>query len=427
MANPIIEKLDEVVKLNEDMKKVNDERYEQLEKGNEVLAKELDEKWEKMNDDLTAAIKQRDSLIKEQKSIIDRLETVEALADRPKGSPKEQLEKRYLDAFLNGIRTQFKDNDVLNEMHDIRRKAREIKDITIGTDAAGGYGLPKEIGAEIDKLILQFSDVAANVKNIQVGTSDYQELVGIHASSSGWVGETGTRSATTTSQLRNIKPTWGELYAYPQISEWSAQDIFFDVEGWLTNEVAEDMAVTLSTAVHSGDGSDKPTGMTNTAPVNTDDYASPMRAAAAYEFINAAGSPVTTLIGDDLINLVYGTRAGYRAGSKFAMNSATQGAVRKLKDSNGQYLWQPSIQVGQPDRLLGYEIFTWEDMADVGSANALPVAFGNWNRAYLLAYRNQMLMNTDQVTNPGYIRFYIRRRWAGIPKNNDAVKFLKQA
>ena len=109
------------------------------------------------------------------------------------------------------------------------------------------------------------------------------------------------------------------------------------------------------------------------------------------------------------------------------MNSATQGAVRKLKDSNGQYLWQPSLQAGQPDLILSYPVFTWEDMNDVGTLNNLPVAFGNWNRAYLLTFRNQLLMNADQVTNPGYIRFYVRRRWAGIPKNNDAVKFLKQA
>jgi len=427
MANPIIEKLEEVVKLHTDLKSVNEERFQKLEEGNEVRAKELEDQVDKINADLTKAIKERDKLVKDYQGMLDRIEVVEALADRPKGTPQEQIETQYKSLFFEGVRTQFKDTEIIAKMQDLSRKAKEFKDVTIGSSIGGGFALPKVIGAEIDKLILNQSDIVANVKNVQVGTSDYQELVSIHGGTSGWIGETGTRSATGTPNLRNIKPTWGELYAYPQISEWSAQDIFFDVENWLTNDIADGMSVALSTAVHAGTGSDQPTGMTNGAPVDTDDYASPLRAAAVFEFIATTSSPATTLIMEDVIDLVYGLRAGYRQGSKFAMNSATQGAVRKLKTTDGVFHWEPSTQVGQPDMLMGYPVFTWEDLADVGALNALPIAFGNWNRAYLLAYRTEMMINMDQVTNPGYIRFYVRRRWGGMPKNNDAVKFLKQA
>src|SRR5690606_15182217 len=98
-------------------------------------------------------------------------------------------------------------------------------------------------------------------------TSDYQELVSIHGGTSGWVAETGSRTATGTPNLRSQKPTWGELYAYPQVSEWSIQDIQFNVAEWLTNDIAEGMSNALSTAIFNGNGSAKPTGMTNTAPV----------------------------------------------------------------------------------------------------------------------------------------------------------------
>lgn len=127
------------------------------------------------------------------------------------------------------------------------------------------------------------------------------------------------------------------------------------------------------------------------------------------------------------MNLVYKVRPPYRNGAKFAMNSVTQGAVRRLKSTYGVYYWEPSLQLGQPDRLVGYPVFTWEEMGNPTTVNAYPIAFGNWQRAYLLVNRVELMITQDQVTNPGYLRFYLRRRYGGMPLNNDAVKFLKVA
>lgn len=433
MANAIVEELETIGKTMSEYREKNDQRIEEIAKGNDSRAKELEVQLSKMDKVLDQSKAALDAIQKEKEDQKNRIEMLEALADRPKGTPQEQLESKYLDTFLDGVRTQFKDNDILNDLQKIQKQANEYKDVTIGTNIAGGFALPKEIGGLVDKLILNQSAIVSNVKNVRVGSSDYQELISIHGGTSGWVAETGTRSATNTTNLRNVKPTWGELYAYPQISEWSAQDLLFNVADWLVNDVADGMAVTLGTAIWSGDGSSKPTGMTNTAPVTTDDYASPLRAAAAYEYITPTSSspviaspPTAANLGmDDLISLVYKLRAGYRMGSQFSMNSTTQGTVRKLKDSNGQYLWEPSLQVGQPDRLLGYPVFTWEDMDDIAGADNIPVAFGNFERGYLLTSRTEMLMNSEGVTNPGYIRFYVRRRWGGMPLNNDAIKFLR--
>ncbi len=433
MANAIVEKIEEVIALHSKMKEAVDERLDAVEKGKGALARELGEKVDRINGDLSKALGERDTMAREMKAAFERLEVLEALADQPKGTPQERLESKYASLFIQGIRAGFKDNEILDEMQKLSKQAREFKDVTLGTNAAGGFGLPKTIAGVVDKLMLAQSDILNAVKLVQVGTSDYQELISIHGGTSGWVAETGSRSATGTPNLRNIKPTWGELYAYPQISEWSAQDIFFNVEEWLTNDIADGMAVALSTAIWNGNGTAKPTGMTNTAPVVTDDYASPLRAAAAFEYITPTssspviGSPpnIGNLGIDDLIGLVYKLRRAYRTGAQFAMNSTTQGELRKKKDSNGQYLWEPSVQVGQPDRLLGYPVIVWEDMDDIAAADNIPVAFGDFKRAYLAVYRTEMLMNTDQVTNPGYIRFYVRRRWGGMPLNNDALKFLR--
>ena len=106
------------------------------------------------------------------------------------------------------------------------------------------------------------------------------------------------------------------------------------------------------------------------------------------------------------------------------MNSLTTASVRKLKDTTGQYHWQPGLQVGQPAMLLGYPVETWEQMSDIG-ANNFPIGFGAWRRAYLLVDRVGLRITRDNVTNIGFVRFYVRRREGGIVLNNDAAKFIR--
>lgn len=431
MANPIVEEIEKIGQTFEEFKKVNDTRLAELEKGNAGRAKELDVQLDKMSRAMDKAQSVIKELLDEKEKQQSRIELLEAWADRPKGTPEERKEAAYADAFFKAMRGGFQDVAYNNELKGLALQMQ--KDVSIGTNAAGGFALPKLIGSEVEKLILKFSEILQNVKMIQVGTSDYQELVSYQGGSlSGWISETGSRTATNTPQLRSQKPTWGELYAYPASTEWALQDMQFDVASWLTENIAEQFSVDLATAVFNGNGSSKPTGMTNTAPVSTDDYASPMRSAVAFEYhavgseVAAQSSPVTSWKADCLIGLVYLLRPGYRPNAKFAMNTLTQAYVRKLKDTTNQYLWQPSLQVGQPDRLLGYPVFTWEDLGNPTTASALPVAFGDFRKAYLMTYRTELMMTVDNnITTPGQVKFFVRRRYGGFPLNNDSVKFLK--
>jgi HK97 family phage major capsid protein len=287
--------------------------------------------------------------------------------------------------------------------------------------------VPEEISTMIEVLEKKFSPVRDLVKVVKVGTGDYKELVNIRGTTSGWVGESTSRTATDASLLRERAPTNGELYAYPQASEWSLDDMFFNVEEWLAEEVAQSFAVAEGLAVISGNGTNSPTGMLNTPPVATADFASPLRAAAAYQFIPSLTSlspAAAEILPDALIDLIYALNSTYRSGAQFIMNSNTIGAVRKLKDTNGQYHWQPGLQQGQPDKLLGYGLSPWEQMPDIGT-NALPIGFGNWKRAYVLAERIGLRMTRDNVTTIGFVKFYMRRREGGTVLNNDAAKFLK--
>lgn len=415
--------IEESGKAFDEFKKTNDERLKAIKDGNETKAKELDVKLAKIDTDLSNSTKLKKELEIEQQNQRERIEELEAKAKTPGKTASEVRKDEYKGAFLGWVRGRGQSPSDEQKMLDIQRKALEAKDVTIGTAAAGGHAVPEEISREIERQEKLFSPVRRLVKVVQAGTSDYKELVDIRGESSGWVGETGSRSATNTPSLREVAPTHGELYAYPQASEWSLDDMFFNVEAWLAESVAQDFALAEGTAVITGNGTSKPTGMLNTTPTLIDDFASPLRTAAIYQYVASTASP-DAILPDALIDTVFKLNAQYRMGANWIFNSVTAGAIRKLKDTTNQYLWQPGLQNGQPDKLLGYPFEIWEQMANVG-ANAFPVGFGNFRRGYVLVDRTGLRITRDNVTNVGFVRFYIRRRVGGIVLNNNAIKFLR--
>jgi HK97 family phage major capsid protein len=404
----------------EEFKKTNDEAIEALKKGNTSLADELKQKLTNIEADLSAATKAKTEIEKEQNFLRERLEDLESRKNSPGKTAAEKAKDDYRDLVVKWVRHKGNSPMLEQQIDEIQRK-----DITIASPAGGGYAVPEAIGAQIGLLLQKYSPVRSLVKVVQVGTSDYKELIDINGTTAGWVGESDSRSATNTPQLRERAPTHGELYAYPQVSEWSLDDIFFDVEGWLTDSVARSFAIAEASAVISGNGTNKPTGMLNTTPVTTADDASPKRAAAAYQYILGGDNSPAMVDADALIDLMYSLNSGYRANATWAMNSVTTGQVRKLKASGtGEYLWQPSLQAGQPDMILGKPISTWEQMSDP-NGGAYPVAFGDFKQGYLLTERTGLRITRDNVTNVGYVRFYVRQRVGGCVLNNDAVKWLK--
>lgn len=414
--------IDETAEAFEEFKKVNDQRIEALKNGQEGRAKELDTKLTKIETDIKASTELKAAAERELQFLRDRVEELEAKAKNPGKSIGDKVKDEYKAAFVNWIRSRGQNADDERKMQEAIRKAAEVKDITIGTGSAGGFGVPEEISREIEKHELKASPVRSLVKVVRAGTSDYKELLAINGATSGWVGETGTRSATTTPTLREIAPTHGELYAYPQASEWSLDDVFFDVEQWLSESVGESFAVAEANAVLTGNGTNQPTGMLNSAPTAVSDETA-TRAAAVYEFIANVDAGLA-LLPDRLIDTQYKLNSAYQMGAVWAMNSVTVGVVRKLKDTTNQYLWQPSLIVGQPDTLLGKPVSVWEQMASIAN-NAHPIAYGNFRRGYVIADRVGLRITRDNVTNVGFVRFYVRRREGGIVLNNNAIKFIK--
>jgi HK97 family phage major capsid protein len=424
---------DNVEKINghfEQYKKDNDKRLEELAKGNTARAGELDERLGKLDNAIALFQKMKTDLTVEMEAHQQRIEELEARKGGPgkgNGAREKRLDE-YKDVFCNWIRNRGQSPADEQKLQQLTKSMIEHKDVTVGSGAGGGFGVPEEMARTIEKLEMKFSPVRRMVKVVQTGSSDYKELVNIRGANAGWVGEAGPRTGTDTSQLREVAPTMGELYAYPQASEWSLDDIFFNVEEWLSTEVADAFSIREGDAIIRGNGSSKPTGMLNSAPTTSDDSSfgePPVRAAAVYQYVTGSGSP-NELDGDLLLSLIYKLNAVYRTNATFVMNSVTTGHIRKLKDANGVYLWAPGLQAGQPDRLLGFGVETWEQMDDVGAgAGNFPVAFGDFRRGYVLTDRVGMRITRDNVTNVGFVRFYVRRREGGIVLNNDAIKWIR--
>lgn len=408
----------------EEFKKQNEKRLEALAAGNEAKAKEIESTaLASINAEINKHVKARQEAEAQMKFMEERLEELESRREKPGATAEEKLQAEYKSAFTDWIRQRGQSAEAEQKMQNLmKRAASEFKAVTIGTAAAGGYAVPEEISREVEKLELKFSPVRSLVKVVRTGSSDYKELVSVNAATGGWVAEGGTRSATNTPTLVERAPTHGELYAYPQASEWSLDDMFFSVENWLSESIAEVFAVAEATSVISGDGSSQLTGLVNAAPTNETDE-SGARTPGELEFVPNVDAGLA-LLPDQIITLAFKLNSRYRANATWVFNSNTAAALRKLKDSTNQYLWQPGLQAGAPDMLLGRPTAIWEQIADVGN-NAFPIMFGDFRRGYVIADRVGMRMTRDNVTAIGHVKFYVRRREGGTVLNWNAVKVLK--
>jgi len=300
----------------------------------------------------------------------------------------------------------------------------EMKAFTGVSGDSGGYAVPQEIDAVIDATLKSISPIRAVANVVKVGSAGYRKLVTSGGTPSGWAGETGTRDETATPVFNEIAPPMGELYANPSASQAMLDDALFDVEQWLAGEIAREFAAAEGTAFVSGNGTNQPKGFL-TAPTAVDGDATRSFGTLQYLASGASGD-----FGSDpderLIDLVQTLRAPYRQGAVFVMNSATLARIRKLKTSDGAFLWQPSLAAGQPATLLGYPVIEAEDMPDI-AANALSIAFGNFTAGYLIAERTETAILRDPYTNKPFVNFYATKRIGGCVSNSEAIKVMKFA
>lgn len=148
------------------------------------------------------------------------------------------------------------------------------------------------------------------------------------------------------------------------------------------------------------------------------------RAFGTLQYIASGQAAALPTSADVFLDMVYGLRARYRSNARWLTSKTVLAALRKYKDTTNQYLWQPALTAGQPATFMGFPIVEAEDMPAV-AANAFPLAFGDFREGYLIADRVGMRITRDEITTPGFVKFYVRKRVGGKLRNTQAIKLLK--
>lgn len=387
----------------EEFKRTNDELIQAKADGKAVG--DLEGKLKRIDEEITA--------VGELKKEIEALETrLNRQGTGPQADPDKAEHKA---AFNRWMRKGDEANLV-----ELQRKAYNIT-----TDSDGGYAVPEELDRDILDKLVDLSPMRALATVRQVGTSDYKKLVNVHGTASGWVDEDDARAATNSSSFAQVTPFMGELYAYPQATQQMLEDVFFNAETWITDEVATEFARAEGAAFVSGDGTKKPKGPLAYTTALTADATRAfgtlqhVASGAAADF--AASNPA-----DVLFTIVYSLKAGMRGNARWLTNKALLGELRRFKGTDGQYLWRMGLEAGEPDTLLGYPISEDENMP-AKAANALSLAFGDFKRGYLIVDRIGTQTLRDPYTNKPYVGFYVRKRVGGCVVDSEAIKLLKFA
>ncbi|MCB1474083.1 MAG: phage major capsid protein, partial [Rhodobiaceae bacterium] len=209
--------------------------------------------------------------------------------------------------------------------------------------------------------------------------------------------------------------------AMPAATQTLLDDTAVDIDAWIAQEVETAFAEQEGTAFVTGDGNKKPTGFLDYTQVAE---ASWSWGNVGYLATGVDGDFAATDPADKLVDLVFALKAGYRGNAHFVMNRKTQGEIRKIKDADGNYLWQPGHQAGVPPTLMGFPVAEAEDMPDIGSA-ATPIAFGDFQRGYLVVDRIGTRILRDPYSAKPYVLFYTTRRVGGGVQDFGAIKLLK--
>ncbi len=299
----------------------------------------------------------------------------------------------------------------------------EMKSFSGAVPGDGGFAVPREIDTVIDDTLKTVSPIRRIANVVKVGTAGYRKLVAQNGIASGWAAETAARPETGTPTFNEIVPPMGDLYANPAASQFMLDDAAFDVEAWLASEIAMEFARAEGAAFVSGSGVGRPRGFLTSPTASTTDTTRPFGTLQYLPTGLDAAFPASNPQ-DRLVDLVQSLRSPYRQGAAWVMNSKTLATVRKMKTTDGAFLWQPGLVSGTADTLLGYPVVEAEDMPDIAS-NSLSIAFGNFRAGYLITERAETSILRDPYTNKPYVYFYATKRIGGTVSNSEAIKLMK--
>ena len=254
-----------------------------------------------------------------------------------------------------------------------------------------------------------------------VTASVYRKPFATEGFASGWTAETASRAQSATPVLDELAFPAMELYAMPAATQTLLDDAAVDLDQWIAQEVETAFAEQESVAFVTGDGATRPQGFLTPLKVANSAW---VWGRIGYVATGTAGAFDADEPADAILDLVYALRSGYRRNASFVMNRRSQAAVRKLKDADGRYLWEPPAGGQGAATLMGFPLVEAEAMPDIADG-AHAIAFGDFRRGYLVVDRIGVRVLRDPYTAKPYVLFYTTKRVGGGVQDFDAIKTLK--
>ncbi|WP_100064991.1 phage major capsid protein [Miniphocaeibacter massiliensis] len=363
-------------------------------KGSEVLSKEDTKTYEEMESEVVALGKEIDRL--ERQRGID-LELNRPIRDILLNNPsKKDDNKEYSKAFWNTMKGH-KNPELINSLK-------------VGTDPEGGYLVPDEFERQIIESLEEENILRKIAKTIQTSYGERLIPVATTKGTASWIAEEGVYEE---SDVAFDQVTLGahKLGTMIKISEELLNDSAFNMEEYIAREFARRIGTKEEEAFFIGDGKGKPTGILSEI------------GGAEVSVTTSAGAKITF---DNLIDLYYSIKEGYRKNSVFLMNEKTLKEIRKLKDTNGQYIWQPSVSAGEPDKILNRPVYTSSFIPEI-AASAKTVLFGDFSFYWIADRQGRSFKRLNELyaTN-GQVGFLGSQRVDAKLILPEAIKVIQQ-
>jgi HK97 family phage major capsid protein len=329
-------------------------------------------------------------------------------------------------ALSNGFRALISGNQAEAAKY-FREASAETKGVQmqVGIDADGGYVVSPTFSREMTRIMLEICPFLQVTREVQIEGDSFEEIVDKATPGANWTGETDARGNTATPDVGLFTCPVHEIYANPRLTQKLIDTAKIDVVAWMNEKIAEQLAASEAQAFITGNGVAKPRGITNYPTAAQPDATRPwgtiehINTGVAGDFPIAANFP-----SDKLVDVVSSLKAQYRSGAVWLMNRSTEAKIRKFKDGNGMYIWQPGLTAAGQAQLLGHQVVLSEEMPTLANGS-LSVAFGNFKKGYTVVRRLGVRFLADPYTDRPFVKLYTYARVGGGVNNSEAIKFLR--
>jgi len=357
--------------------------------------------YEKMEADVVNLGKEIDRLERQQALDAELNKPVNTPITGKPGQPNPEnktgrASDEYKRAFWNAMRSKAAGYEVLNALQ-------------VGTDSEGGYLVPDEFERTLVEALEEENIFRTMAKIIQTASGDRKIPVVASKGTASWVDEEGAIPESDDA-FGQVSIGAYKLATMIKVSEELLNDSVFNLESYIAREFARRIGAKEEESFFIGDGTGKPTGIFN---------------ATGGAELGVTAASATAITVDEIMDLFYSLKSPYRKNAVFVMNDATVKAIRKLKDGNGQYLWQPSITAGQPDTILNRPVKTSAYVPAI-AAGAKTIAFGDFSYYWVADRQGRSFQRLNELyAATGQVGFKATQRVDGKLILPEAIKVLQ--